>query len=194
MVLGHLCATALMSTAAVLPFFKRPGINSSLLETGTHHPALSKRPYSAPSLTGRSWHRLTLVTLNFEIDAAIRIYRQPCPSLPMPRTPDIDFRPWSAYTSQATAIQLYDIEPNKEAQSLADWVSITEQYLLQEHPWQPQGRGYWVIPAARQTTCRTTVAQRQTCVLGTAQGQTPIGPASTTQPQPAHQRIPEGSA
>ena len=48
------------------------------------------------------------------------------------------------YTSQATAIQLYDIEPNKEAQTLADWVSITEQYLLQEHPWQPQGRGCWV--------------------------------------------------
>ena len=73
------------------------------------------------------------------------------------------------YTSQATAIQLYDIEPNKEAQTLADWVSITEQYLLQEHPWQPQGRGCWVqgsTQAFSQTTCRSFVAQRQNLPTG----------------------------
>lgn len=93
------------------------------------------------------WRPHALVSLTFELDAATRIYRQPCPFPAMPRTPDIDFRPWSTYTSLATAIQLYDIEPNQEAQSLADWVSITEQYLLQEHPWQPQGCGYWVQAA-----------------------------------------------
>ena len=37
-------------------------------------------------------------------------------------------------------VLLYDTMPNQAAKSLADWVSITEQYLLQQHPWAPQGR------------------------------------------------------
>ena len=35
---------------------------------------------------------------------------------------------------------LYESPPNEGARGLADWVSITEQYLLQQHPWAPQGR------------------------------------------------------
>ena len=61
---------------------------------------------------------------------------------PMPKVPDIDFRPWTTYQSQAHNIELYGIPPNPAAQSWADWLSKTEQYLLQEHPWAAQGRGH----------------------------------------------------
>ena len=60
---------------------------------------------------------------------------------PLPATPDIDFRPWTSYQSQAFEIELYGIPPNGQAQKWADWISCTEQYLLQEHPWAAQGRG-----------------------------------------------------
>ena len=35
---------------------------------------------------------------------------------------------------------LYESPPNEAARGLANWVSATEQYLLQQHPWAPQGR------------------------------------------------------
>ena len=60
---------------------------------------------------------------------------------PMPATPDIDFRPWTSYQSQAFEIELYGNPPNASSQKWADWISCTEQYLLQEHPWAAQGRG-----------------------------------------------------
>ena len=59
----------------------------------------------------------------------------------MPATPDIDFRPWTTYQSQAFEIELHGNPPNALAQKWADWISCPEQYLLQEHPWAPQGRG-----------------------------------------------------
>ena len=61
---------------------------------------------------------------------------------PLPNIPDIGFRAWSTYVSQVDDIQLYEAAPNGAARGLADWVSITEQYLLQQHPWAPQGRAY----------------------------------------------------
>ena len=36
----------------------------------------------------------------------------------------------------------YGNPPNGASQAWADWLSKTEQYLLQEHPWAAQGRGY----------------------------------------------------
>ena len=57
------------------------------------------------------------------------------------RLPAPGFRPWTTYVAQVEEdLQLYDAEPNPPARTLADWVSITEQYLLQQHPWAPQGR------------------------------------------------------
>ena len=61
---------------------------------------------------------------------------------PLPKVPDIDFRPWTTYQSQAQQVELYGNPPNKPAQAWADWLSKTEQYLLQENPWAAQGRGY----------------------------------------------------
>ena len=58
---------------------------------------------------------------------------------PLPKVPDIDFRPWTTYQSQAHVVELYG---NPPAQAWADWLSKTEQYLLQENPWAAQGRGY----------------------------------------------------
>ena len=58
----------------------------------------------------------------------------------LPELPTPGFRPWTTYVSQVEDLLLYDTEPNPPARPLADWVSITEQYLLQQHPWAPQGR------------------------------------------------------
>ena len=87
------------------------------------------------------WRPHALLTLHLNIEAATKEYRQiqHCP--PLPATPDIDFRPWTSYQSQAFETELYGIPPNDQAQKWADWISCTEQYPLQEHPWAPQGRG-----------------------------------------------------
>ena len=53
---------------------------------------------------------------------------------PLPHVPDIGF------IAQVEDLTLYESTPNQSARGLADWVSITEQYLLQQHPWAPQGR------------------------------------------------------
>ena len=47
----------------------------------------------------------------------------------------------TTYQSQAYELELYTIPPNDSAQSWADWISRTEKYLLQEHPWAVPGRG-----------------------------------------------------
>ena len=57
-----------------------------------------------------------------------------------PDRPNPGFRPWNTYVTQVEDIQLYDAMPNQPARHLADWVSVTEQCLLQQHPWAPQGR------------------------------------------------------
>ena len=59
---------------------------------------------------------------------------------PLPNIPDIGFRAWSTYVTQVQDLVLYESPPNESARGLADWVSVTEQYLLQQHPWAPQGR------------------------------------------------------
>ena len=82
-----------------------------------------------------------LLTLQFDIEAATRDYRQMPYFPPLPHVPDIDFRPWTTYQSQAYELELYGNILNKPAQEWADWISKTEQYLLQEHPWAAQGRG-----------------------------------------------------
>lgn len=67
------------------------------------------------------WRPHCLVTYALELDDEL------------PTVPDIDFRPWTTYVSQVEDIILYDVEPNQAARGLADWVSVTEQYLLQPH-------------------------------------------------------------
>ena len=86
------------------------------------------------------WRPHTLLSLQLNIEAATKEYRQVQHFPPLPATPDIDFRPWTSYQSQAFEIELYGIPPNAQAQQWADWLSCTEQYLLQEHPWA-EGRG-----------------------------------------------------
>ena len=72
---------------------------------------------------------------------------------PLPKVPDIDFRPWTTYQSQAHVVELYGNPPNKPAQAWADWLSKTEQYLLQENPWAAQG-GLHLVPQAKAHTWR----------------------------------------
>ena len=67
-----------------------------------------------------------------------REYRQIQNFPPLPKVPDIDFRPWSTYQSQAYELYLYGNPTNEAAQPWADWISKPEQYLLQEHPGQPK--------------------------------------------------------
>ena len=86
------------------------------------------------------WRPHALLKLQFDVEAATREYRQMQYFPPMPRVPDIDFRPWTTYQSTAHEIEPYGIPPNQPAQAWADWISKTEQYILQEHAWA-QGRG-----------------------------------------------------
>ena len=88
------------------------------------------------------WRPHALLQLTFDIEAATMEYRQMPYFPPMPKVPDIDFRPWTTYQSQANSLDLYGIPPNEAAQAWADWLSKTEQYLLQENPWAAQGRGH----------------------------------------------------
>ena len=87
------------------------------------------------------WRPHALLTLHLNLEAATREFRQVQYFPPLPAVPDIDFRPWTTFQSQAFEICLYDIPVNDKAQAWADWISSTEQYLLQEHPWAAQGRG-----------------------------------------------------
>ena len=43
--------------------------------------------------------------------------------------------PLNSNITQVEDLTLYDSTPNQSARGLADWVSVTEQYLLQQHPW-----------------------------------------------------------
>ena len=94
-----------------------------------------------------------LLKLKFDIEAATREYRQMPYFPPLPKVPDIDFRPWTTYQSQAHVVELYGNPPNKPAQAWADWLSKTEQYLLQENPWAAQG-GLHLVPQAKAHTWR----------------------------------------
>ena len=88
------------------------------------------------------WRPHALLKLQFDIEAATKLYRQMPHFPPLPKVPDIDFRPWTTYQTQAHVVELYGNPPNGASQAWADWFSKTEQYLLQEHPWAAQGRGY----------------------------------------------------
>ena len=100
--------------------------------------SIASWPAPQPSrLTGPSHGGLTY---QFNIEEATKEYRQIQYFPPLPATPDIDFRPWSTYQSTAHDLELYGNPPNETAQQWADWVSCTEQYLLQEHAWAAQGR------------------------------------------------------
>ena len=80
------------------------------------------------------WRPHCLLTYAFELEDDFRLYHQLRAFPPLPNVPDIGFRAWNTYVSQADQLQLYESKPNSGAQGLADWVSITEQYLLQQHP------------------------------------------------------------
>ena len=113
------------------------------------------------------WRPHTLLTLRLDLEAATKEFRQPQHFPPLPATPDIDFRPWTSYQSQAFEIELYGIPPNEQAKQWADWVSCTEQYLLQEHPWAAQGRGS-NLQAVTKPLVSTYVEEREAGFLGTA--------------------------
>ena len=87
------------------------------------------------------WRPHALISYHFNIEEATKEYRQIQYFPPLPATPDIDFRPWTTYKSTAYELDLYGNPVNDTAQAWADWLSCTEQYLLQEHPWAAQGRG-----------------------------------------------------
>ena len=87
------------------------------------------------------WRPHALLTLHLNIEAATKEYGRIQYFPPLPATPDIDFRPWTTYQSQAFEVELYGNPPIALAQKWADWISCTEQYLLQEHPRAAQGRG-----------------------------------------------------
>ena len=86
------------------------------------------------------WRPHCLVTYALELGGDFRLYHQLRTFPPLPNIPDIGFRAWSAYVTQVEDLTLYESTPNQSARGLADWVSVTEQYLLQQHPWTPQGR------------------------------------------------------
>ena len=57
------------------------------------------------------WRPHAVLTLQLNIEAATKEYRQIQYFPPMPATPDIDFRPWTSYQSQAFEIELYGNPP-----------------------------------------------------------------------------------
>ena len=86
------------------------------------------------------WRAHCLVTYALELEDDFRLYHQLRTFPPLPTIPDIGFRAWSTYVTQVEDLILYESTQNQSARGLADWVSVTEQYLLQQHPWAPQGR------------------------------------------------------
>ena len=86
------------------------------------------------------WRPHCLVTYALELPDDFRNYNQSRTFPALPDRPNPGFRPWTTYVTQVEEVQLYDTMPNQPAKHLADWVSVTEQYLLQQHPWAPQGR------------------------------------------------------
>ena len=115
-------------------------LSGNVIDYGLVHQSLA----STTAITtewGIPWRPHALLTLHLNLKAATKEYRQIQYFPPMPTTPDIDFRPWTSYQSQAYELELYGNPPNDPAKQWADWISCTEQYLLQEHPWAAQGRG-----------------------------------------------------
>ena len=86
------------------------------------------------------WRPHCLLTYALELEDDFRLYHQLRTFPPLPNIPHIAFRAWSTYITQVEQLQLYESTPSHGAKGLADWVSVTEQYLLQQHPWAPQGR------------------------------------------------------
>ena len=86
------------------------------------------------------WRPHCLVTYALELPDDFRNYNQLRTFPALPDRPNPGFRPWTTYVTQVEEVLLYDTMPNQPAKQLADWVSVTEQYLLQQHPWAPQGR------------------------------------------------------
>ena len=114
------------------------------------------------------WRPHCLLTYALELEDDFRLYHQLRTFPPLPNVPDIGFRAWSTYVTQVEQLQLYESTPNHGAKGLADWVSITEQYLLQQHPTPSFGsresRGIWEKGKAafwEQIQARLTMIQNQ---------------------------------
>ena len=86
------------------------------------------------------WRPHCLVTYALELEEDFRNYNELRTFPPLPHAPDIGFTAWSAYVTQVEDLTLYESAPNQSARGLADWASIAEQYLLQQHPCAPRGR------------------------------------------------------
>ena len=95
------------------------------------------------------WRLHCLVTYALELEDEFRKYHQLRTFPPLPNVPDIGFRAWSAYVTQVEDLVLYE-RPNEGARGLADWVSVTEQYLhgvhREEHPTSPHSTSRWSRP------------------------------------------------
>ena len=74
------------------------------------------------------WRPHCLLTYALELPDDFRNYNQLRTFPALPGLADPGFRPCTTYVSQVEDLTLYNAEPNP------DWVSITEQYLLQQHP------------------------------------------------------------
>ena len=53
-----------------------------------------------------AWRPHALLKLQFDIEAATKLYRQMPYYPPLPKVPDIDFRPWTTYQTQAHVVEL----------------------------------------------------------------------------------------
>ena len=132
-------ATILARLLALVQATNHPFVLLGVIDYALIHTSLA----SATSLTTEwaiPWRPHALLTYHFNIEEATKEYRQIQYFPPLPATPDIEFRPWTTYKSTAYELELYGNPANDTAQQWADWLSCTEQYLLQ-HPWAAQGRG-----------------------------------------------------
>ena len=113
-------------------------INGNTVDCAIMHQTLA----SCASMTTEwavPWRPHCLVTYALELEDDFRLYHQLRTFPPLPNVPDIGFRAWSTYVTQVEDPALCDSTENQSARGLADWVSVTEQYLLQQRPWA-QGR------------------------------------------------------
>ena len=126
------------------------------------------------------WRPHALLTLHLDIDAATKEFRQIQYYPPLPPVPDIDFRPWTTFQSQAYELSLYNIPVNESAQAWAEWLSH-RAVPFTGTPMGSSRRGgkpQREHQALSSTQARWHLEKGQGCILGTNAGKIP--PCSTT--------------
>lgn len=130
-------------------------------------------------------------TLDF---ALVHNQLAPTTSLSMDGSPQCQTLVSDPGLPMSAKLQLYQAQPNNKAIDLAHWVSKTEQYLLQNHPWAAQGRAANLETLHQPLTPRWLMEERKTSILGTTQSQTTPGyePEQPAPPQ-GRGRFPPGA-